>query len=137
MKLFLSLFLCFCNLPLVAFGAEEKKDAKPEAKEEATKEAKPEPKQEEKKDAKKEAKDDAKKESKEATKKDAKEDPDAEFQKVADEYVKGWLAAHPLTATSLGLHEYDGRMSDFTRLAIDAELSRLRRFEERLSKFDT
>ncbi len=62
--------------------------------------------------------------------------PDEEFNKVAEEYIKGWLTAHPLAATSLGFHEYDGRMSDFTRLALDAELSRLKRFDERLSKFD-
>ena len=66
----------------------------------------------------------------------AEEKPDAEFEKVAEEYIKGWLAAHPLAATSLGFHEYDGRISDFTRLALDAELSRLRRFDERLKKFD-
>jgi uncharacterized protein (DUF885 family) len=61
---------------------------------------------------------------------------DAEFDKVAEEYITGWLTAHPITATSLGLHEYDGRINDFTRLSIDAELSRLRRFDERLKKFD-
>ena len=61
---------------------------------------------------------------------------DAEFEKVAEEYIKGWLAAHPISATSLGLHEYDGRINDYTRLSIDAELSRLRRFDERLKKFD-
>ncbi|MDQ6656416.1 MAG: DUF885 domain-containing protein [Verrucomicrobiota bacterium] len=61
---------------------------------------------------------------------------DAEFEKVADEYVKGWLAAHPIHATSLGFHEYDGRINDFTRLSLDAELSRLRRFDERLKRFD-
>ena len=59
----------------------------------------------------------------------AEESQDAELEKVAEEYVKGWLAAHPLAATSLGFHEYDGRISDYTRLSIDAELSRLRRFE--------
>ncbi len=67
---------------------------------------------------------------------DDDEKQDAEFKKVAEEYVKGWLAAHPLNATSLGIHEYDGRISDFTRLAIDAELSRLHRFDERLKKFE-
>lgn len=66
----------------------------------------------------------------------AEEKPDAEFEKVAEEYVKGWLAAHPVSASNLGLHEYDGRIADLTRLAIDAELSRLRRFDERLKKFD-
>src|SRR4051812_3822835 len=66
----------------------------------------------------------------------AADDSDAEFEKVADEYIKGWLAAHPLQATSLGFHEYDGRINDFTRLSIDAELSRLKRFDERLKRFD-
>jgi uncharacterized protein (DUF885 family) len=66
----------------------------------------------------------------------AEENQNADFQKVADEYVKGWLAAHPLQATSLGFHEYDGRISDYTRLSIDAELSRLKRFDERVKKFD-
>jgi uncharacterized protein (DUF885 family) len=66
----------------------------------------------------------------------AEENDDAALEKVAEEYVKGWLAAHPLTATSLGFHEYDGRISDYTRLSIDAELSRLRRFDARLKEFD-
>ncbi len=66
----------------------------------------------------------------------AAEQPDAELEKVSEEYIKGWLGANPLTATSLGLHEYDGRINDFSRLSLDAELSRLRRFDERLKKFD-
>ena len=36
----------------------------------------------------------------------------------------------------MGFHEYDGRISEYTRLAIDAELARLRRFDDRLNKFD-
>ncbi len=66
----------------------------------------------------------------------AEENQNAELDKVADEFAKGWLAAHPLAATSLGFHEYDGRISDYTRLSIDAELSRLKRFDERLKKFE-
>ena len=61
---------------------------------------------------------------------------DAEYDAVADEYVKTYLAAHPLHGTGLGLHEYDGKISDYSRLALDAELSRLRRFDDRLAKFD-
>jgi uncharacterized protein (DUF885 family) len=61
---------------------------------------------------------------------------DAEFDGVAEEYVKTYLAAHPLQGTALGLHEYDGKISDYSRLALDAELSRLRRFDDRLAKFD-
>ena len=61
---------------------------------------------------------------------------DAEFEGVAEEYVKTFLAAHPLQGTALGLHEYDGKISDYSRLALDAELSRLRRFDDQLAKFD-
>ena len=61
---------------------------------------------------------------------------DAEYEAVAEEYIKGYFAAHPLEGTALGWHEYDGKISDYSRLALDAELSRLRRFDDRLSKFD-
>jgi len=61
---------------------------------------------------------------------------DAEYEAVAEEYIKGYLAARPLEGTALGLHEYDGKVSDYSRLALDAELSRLRRFDDRLAKFD-
>ena len=46
------------------------------------------------------------------------------------------MSARPLVATALGFHEFDGRINDYTRLAIDAEISRLRRFDDRLKKFD-
>src|SRR6266550_509159 len=61
---------------------------------------------------------------------------DAEYEAVAEEYIKTYLAAHPLQGTALGLHEYDGKISDYSPLALDAELSRLRRFDDRLGKFD-
>jgi uncharacterized protein (DUF885 family) len=66
----------------------------------------------------------------------AAETQDGEYEAVAEEYIKGYLGAHPLEGTALGLHEYDGKITDYSRLALDAELSRLRRFDDRLSKFD-
>ena len=66
----------------------------------------------------------------------AAQTPDAEYEAVSEEYIQGYLAAHPLQGTALGLHEYDGKISDYSRLALDAELSRLRRFDDRLKKFD-
>src|SRR5882724_860921 len=66
----------------------------------------------------------------------AAETEDGEYEAVAEEYINGYLAAHPLQGTALGLHEYDGKITDFSRLALDAELSRLRRFDDRLAKFD-
>jgi uncharacterized protein (DUF885 family) len=62
--------------------------------------------------------------------------PDSEYEAVAEEYIKGYFAARPLLGTAIGLHEYDGKITDYNRLALDAELSRLRRFDDRLAKFD-
>jgi len=61
---------------------------------------------------------------------------DSEYESVAEDYIKGYFVARPLLGTSLGLHEYDGRISDYSRLALDAELARLRRFDDRLNKFE-
>ena len=61
---------------------------------------------------------------------------DEEYQAVAEEYIRGYLAARPLLGTQLGLHEYDGKIADYSRLSLDAELARLRRFDDRLKKFD-
>ncbi|MFN2541341.1 MAG: DUF885 domain-containing protein [Chthoniobacterales bacterium] len=66
----------------------------------------------------------------------AAQTPDSEYEAVAEEFIKGYFAARPLEATSLGLHEYDGKITDYSRLALDAELSRLRRFDDRLKKFE-
>ena len=66
----------------------------------------------------------------------AAETGDPEYEAVAEEYIKGYLAAHPLEGTALGLHEYDGKITDYSRLALDAEVNRLQRFDDRLSKFD-
>jgi uncharacterized protein (DUF885 family) len=61
---------------------------------------------------------------------------DTDFNNVAEEFIKGYLTARPLEAVTLGFHEYDGKVNDYTRLSIDAELSRLKRFDDRLKKFD-
>jgi len=62
--------------------------------------------------------------------------PDAEYEAIAEEFIKGYFVARPLLGTSVGLHEYDGKITDYSRLALDAELSRLKRFEDRLEKFE-
>ncbi|MEP7014629.1 MAG: DUF885 domain-containing protein [Verrucomicrobiota bacterium] len=66
----------------------------------------------------------------------AAQSSDAEYEKVAEEFIKGYFAARPLQATALGFHEYDGKITDYSRLALDAELARLHRFDDRLNKFE-
>ena len=62
--------------------------------------------------------------------------PDPELDSIAEEFLRGYLMARPALAVSLGFHEYDGRVNDFTRLSIDAEIARLKRFDERLKVVD-
>ena len=52
----------------------------------------------------------------------------ARFTRLADEYIDGYLAWRPLVGTQLGLHAYDGRITDFSRASLDAERARLGRF---------
>jgi uncharacterized protein (DUF885 family) len=60
--------------------------------------------------------------------------PDAAFRRIADEYLAGYLAWRPSTGMSLGLHQYDGRITDFSRVSLDAELKRLKEFDRRLAE---
>jgi uncharacterized protein (DUF885 family) len=62
--------------------------------------------------------------------------PDAEYEAIAEEFIKGYFIARPLLGTSMGLHEYDAKITDYSRLALDAELFRLKKFEDRLEKFE-
>ncbi len=66
----------------------------------------------------------------------AAQTPDSEYEEIAETFIKGYFAARPLLGTAIGLHEYDGKISDYSRLALDAELFRLKKFEDRLQKFD-
>ena len=62
---------------------------------------------------------------------------DATFAKVADEYLTGFLAWRPQTGTTLGLHQYDGKVTDFRQASLNAELARLKTFERRLGALAT
>src|SRR5437773_8639686 len=62
----------------------------------------------------------------------APNDADAAFYSLAKEYITGYLTWRPQTGTGLGLHEYDGKLTDLSRPSLDAELARLKSFEQRL-----
>ena len=59
----------------------------------------------------------------------------ADFDKLAEEFISGYLAARPLEAVALGFHEYDGKLADCSRAALDAEIARLKSFDEKFQKF--
>jgi uncharacterized protein (DUF885 family) len=57
---------------------------------------------------------------------------DAAFNQLADEYLTGFLAWRPLQAMQLGFHQYDGKLTDYSRASIDGEIVRLKEFDRRL-----
>ncbi len=61
---------------------------------------------------------------------------DAAFNQLADDYLTGYLEWRPLEAVGLGFHQFDGKLTDFSRASIDGELSRLKEFDRRLDGVD-
>src|SRR6266705_465148 len=61
---------------------------------------------------------------------------DAAFDRLANEYMTGYLQWRPQTGTALGFHEYDGKVTDLSRPSLDVELARLKSFDQRLSASD-
>lgn len=64
-------------------------------------------------------------------------DADDQFTKLADEYIDGYLAWRPATGTSLGLHDYDGKITDYSRSSLRKEHTRLQRFDRELAAIPT
>lgn len=62
---------------------------------------------------------------------------DKEFNWVAEDFIAGYLAWRPAEGVALGLHEYDGKVTDFARASLDAEVGRLKKFETSLNNLDT
>jgi len=60
-----------------------------------------------------------------------------QFALRAEEFISGYLAWRPATGTALGLHQYDGKVTDFSRASIWGEVDRLRRFKRELAAFPT
>jgi uncharacterized protein (DUF885 family) len=62
---------------------------------------------------------------------------DAAFQKLADDYLTGYLAWRPATGVALGYHQYDGKVTDLGKESLGKELGRLKDFDQRLTATDT
>src|SRR5690348_11506409 len=62
---------------------------------------------------------------------------DRAFNHLADDYITGFLAWRPQTGTSLGFHQYDGKVTDFSRPSLNAELARLHKFDDQLGALNT
>lgn len=61
---------------------------------------------------------------------------DAEFEKLAKDYVEGMLAANPESATELGDHRFDEQLTDYSVDSRQRQLIRAKQFQEALQQFD-
>src|SRR5438445_11754223 len=58
-------------------------------------------------------------------------DADAGFDRLAREHMTGYLQWRPQIGTALGVHEYDGTVTDLSRTSLDAQLARLKSIDQR------
>ena len=65
------------------------------------------------------------------------QDSDSDFPRLSEEFLAGYLDWRPQVGTSLGLHEFDGKVTDLNSASWTAELARLKRFDSRLAKFSS
>ena len=61
---------------------------------------------------------------------------DEAFHKLSEEYLSGYLAWRPQLGVYLGFHEYDGKVTDYSKASIDAELTRLKDYDKKMSAID-
>lgn len=62
---------------------------------------------------------------------------DTKFQKLSEDYIKGYLDWRPGTGVALGFHQYDGLMGDLSKASIGKELARLKDFDQKMAGVDT
>ena len=62
---------------------------------------------------------------------------DNSFTALSDSFITGYLNWRPELAIYLGVHDYDGKSSDFSRPSLDAELARLKKYDAELNSTDT
>lgn len=62
---------------------------------------------------------------------------DSSFNRLSGEYLTGYFDWRPENAVSMGLHKYDGKMSDLSNPSIENELERLKKFRQALGEIDT
>ncbi len=62
---------------------------------------------------------------------------DAAFEKLSEEYLKGYLDWRPQYGTYLGFHEYDGKITDYSKTSIETEVARLKDFDKKFAEIDS
>lgn len=61
---------------------------------------------------------------------------DKKFDKLAAEFLKGYFHASPISATNIGVHDYDNLLDDASPAAAEKEIKRLEYYKEKLTKIN-
>lgn len=61
---------------------------------------------------------------------------DAKFDATAQDFLKGYFLSSPITATYIGVHDYDSLLDDASPTAMEMELKRLTVFKQKLADID-
>lgn len=64
-------------------------------------------------------------------------DSDKSFDELSEKFIGEYLSWRPSYGVYLGLHEYDGKTTDYSKAAIDKELERLKTYDKLLNEFDS
>ena len=62
---------------------------------------------------------------------------DAAFQKLSDDFLTGYLSVRPALGVALGFHQYDGKVTDYSKASLDSELVRLKDYDQKFAAIDS
>jgi uncharacterized protein (DUF885 family) len=62
--------------------------------------------------------------------------PAEDFNRLVDEYFDAHFQSHPHAATAAGFHQYDTKLEDYSRTAMEAEAATLKTFAARFRRMD-
>jgi len=63
--------------------------------------------------------------------------PQTAFDTLVDEYFDFYFQFHPTAGTQAGFHQYDGKLEDFSRAGMDAEVAGLLKFQNRFGSIQS
>lgn len=62
---------------------------------------------------------------------------DSAFNRLSEAFLDGYLDWRPQSAVALGFHQYDNRVTDYSKPSMEAEVKRLHAFDTQLATLDT
>ncbi|MBI1804120.1 MAG: DUF885 domain-containing protein [Ignavibacteriae bacterium] len=62
---------------------------------------------------------------------------DEKFDKLSQDFLKGYFIGNPITATGIGVHDYDSLLDDVSPTAVEIEVKRLNLSKQQLGEINT